>query len=226
MTREGARAHVLGAIKEHLAVAHAGESPPEASQVDSCGVGRPVLPDDVQGRAVRFKSVLESVGGYVTIVPDRIQAAIALQHIVTTRGIRRLAISDDNLATDLAASLSEVEIVGADSRDALLESDGGLSGAQWGIAETGSLVLSSDNERHRLVSLLPTVHVALLRAPRILGGLDEALRRVAGGDPEALPRAVTFVTGPSRTADIELTLVVGVHGPKELHVIVLQEELA
>lgn len=75
-------------------------------------------------------------------------------------------------------------------------------------------------ERHRLLSLLPKVHFAVLPADRIVATLGDALAaaRGAGGAP---PRALTLITGPSRTADIELTLVVGVHGPKELHVLLV-----
>ncbi|MEE2711993.1 MAG: lactate utilization protein [Planctomycetota bacterium] len=225
MTRDDARTHVLGQIRVHLSAARAGEAAPEAPS-GSGEVGQCAMPEDVAGRVARFKSVLETVGGEVTIAADHDEAASALRHIVATRHVRRLAVSDDDLVSDFAADLQDVELVASDDREALLGCDAGLSGAQWGVAETGSLVLSSAAERHRLVSLLPTVHVALLRATRILGGLDEALRHVADAGPDGLPRALTFVTGPSRTADIELTLVVGVHGPKELHVIVLQEDIA
>src|SRR6185503_17060568 len=104
-------------------------------------------------------------------------------------------------------------------RAALLAAELGVSCAQWGIAETGTLVLESARERHRLVSLLPPVHVALLPSARLLGTLGEALAalRTSIGGPAS--RTITFITGPSRTADIELTLVVGVHGPRELHVL-------
>jgi L-lactate dehydrogenase complex protein LldG len=114
-----------------------------------------------------------------------------------------------------------VEVVGPDApRAELLAAELGVTRAQWGIAETGTLVLESARERHRLVSLLPPVHVALLRAGALLGTLGEALAATRGSTGAPASRTITFVTGPSRTADIELTLVVGVHGPRELHVFV------
>lgn len=226
MARDNARAHVLGSIKEHLAAAHRSERPPPVLDVSRATSGRPLLPQDLSGRVARFKSMLESAGGHVTVAKDRVHAASALRRVVAKGGIRRIALSDDPVATELVGILSGVEVVELGDREQLLDCDAGLSGAQWGISETGTLVLASDAERHRLVSLLPPVHVAVLSATRILGGLEEALQQVARGGSEALPRAVTLVTGPSRTADIELTLVVGVHGPKELHVIVLQEDVA
>ena len=97
------------------------------------------------------------------------------------------------------------------------EIDGaGVSEAAYGLADTGSVVLlSSDEPRAR--SLLPWVHVTLLREDRILPGL-EALFEAVGGE---LPSALAIVTGPSRSADIEQKLAVGVHGPGEVHVVLV-----
>jgi len=98
----------------------------------------------------------------------------------------------------------------------------GITRAQAGIAETGTLVLDSSMEQNRLISLVPPVHIAILDASRIYATLGETLAMLQN-ENEPSP-AITFITGPSRTADIELTLTVGVHGPKELHVIVVQDK--
>jgi L-lactate dehydrogenase complex protein LldG len=105
----------------------------------------------------------------------------------------------------------------AATKEELFAADLGITAAQWAIAETGTLVLDMQEERHRLASLLPPVHIALLPHARLLANLGEALKTL----PRPLPPTVTFVTGPSRTADIELQLVVGVHGPRELHVVLI-----
>ncbi|HSB61184.1 MAG TPA: LUD domain-containing protein, partial [Vicinamibacteria bacterium] len=94
----------------------------------------------------------------------------------------------------------------------------------WAAAETGTLVLESDRERHRLASLVPTAHVALLEAGRIRRTLGEVLRALGEQGRDGLSRTVTFVTGPSRTSDIELTLAIGVHGPAELQVVIVEGE--
>jgi L-lactate dehydrogenase complex protein LldG len=93
----------------------------------------------------------------------------------------------------------------------------GVSEASYGLADTGSVVLAASPEEPRARSLLPEVHVSLLREGRILPGLDE-LFAVLGGE---LPSALAIVTGPSRSADIEQSLTVGVHGPGEEHVVLL-----
>jgi len=95
--------------------------------------------------------------------------------------------------------------------------DAGVSEALYGLADTGSVVLAASPEEPRGNSLLPDVHVTLLREDRILPGLDE-LFAALGAD---LPSALAIVTGPSRSADIEQKLAVGVHGPREVHVVLL-----
>lgn len=95
--------------------------------------------------------------------------------------------------------------------------DAGVSQALYGLADTGSVVLAASPEEPRARSLLPFVHVSLLREDRILAGLEELFEAFG----PSLPSALTIVTGPSRSADIEQTLVVGVHGPGEVHVVLL-----
>jgi L-lactate dehydrogenase complex protein LldG len=91
------------------------------------------------------------------------------------------------------------------------------SQAIYGLADTGSVVLASGPEEPRARSLLPEVHISLLAEERILPGLEE-LFAALGRD---LPSALAIVTGPSRSADIEQSLTVGVHGPGEVHVVLL-----
>jgi L-lactate dehydrogenase complex protein LldG len=127
----------------------------------------------------------------------------------------------------------------------IFEAGAGITTADYAIADTGTLVLLSkkstdlftspaiagegaepiapraDGEQHRLISLVPPIHVCLLDPKRIVANLTELLTLVhkefylTGGPPLAM----TFISGPSRTADIELTLTKGVHGPREVHVL-------
>jgi L-lactate utilization protein LutC len=111
-------------------------------------------------------------------------------------------------------------------RDMLARADLGLSGVDYVIAETGTLVLTAQAGQMRGVSLLPPVHVAVARTSQVIATLADYLLLVqqAGADvQQALSSCVSFVTGPSRTGDIELKLTVGVHGPGELHLVLLDE---
>lgn len=101
----------------------------------------------------------------------------------------------------------------------------GLSLARYGIAETGSLLVA-DTLTDRLVRMLAPKHIMLLDLRNVLPSLDEAggrVRELAGTGPDAPGRYVSFITGPSRTADIEMSLTVGAHGPAEVHLALLAE---
>ena len=96
------------------------------------------------------------------------------------------------------------------------EHEVGVSRAVYGLADTGSVVLAAGPDEPRARSLLPPVHVTVLDAERILPGLPELFAELRG----ELPSALAIVTGPSRSADIEQKLVLGVHGPGEVHIII------
>ena len=120
--------------------------------------------------------------------------------------------------------LDDVEEFGDDGADALeVSRSGGAAedaGVDYGVAETGTLVLLTRPAEGRAISLVPPVHIGVLRARDIVFELGELFERVAARDG-SLPSALTFVTGPSSTADIELVHTVGVHGPRELHLVLL-----
>jgi L-lactate dehydrogenase complex protein LldG len=151
------------------------------------------------------------------------EARATLARLLGEAGARQLVVSDAPEVRALAADLAGIALLEPSApRAALFAAQAGLTSAQWGIAETGTLVLESARERHRLASLVVPLHLALLRAERILGTLGDALAAIRSPAGELSSRTITLVTGPSRTADIELELVVGVHGPKSLHVLLLE----
>lgn len=110
-------------------------------------------------------------------------------------------------------------------RQAFIDADIGISGANVAIADSGTLVIVSNEGNGRLVTTLPPVHIALLGIEKIVPSLEDATAILQvlprSGTGQKITSYVSFVTGPSRSADIELTLTVGVHGPKELHIVLL-----
>lgn len=229
---EEARREMFAAIRGHLA-----ESAPHdavrAEHYAAAAHGREAPARDGKGAAFvfegtaveRFRQALEAVAGKCFVVSDEAGAAEVLREIAAQRNSRRVAVSDSPLAgrvTSLAALPAEV--LENASAEALFDCDLGVTGAQWGVAETGTLVLESDAERHRLASLVPSAHVALVEAGRVRQTLGEVLRAINERGGGGLSRAVTFITGPSRTSDIELTLAIGVHGPAELYVVIIGGE--
>jgi L-lactate dehydrogenase complex protein LldG len=222
---DAARQSVLGAIRHHLASARSREVMPPSR--DALGDAPEALPavEGVEDCLVRFSERLAAVGGRAWRVRGLEGAREAVVGILAEAGVTRLVVSDaERVAAVLPGIESSVEglsILDRRDRAQLFAAEAGLSTAQWAIAETGSLVLVSSEERHRLVSLVPPLHIALVPTSALLPTMAEGLRRVAASGPAS---AITWVTGPSRTADIELTLVVGVHGPRALHVVFVDED--
>jgi L-lactate dehydrogenase complex protein LldG len=179
--------------------------------------------------AEMFRERLESVGGHCIIVSGEFGAMQAFERIIadleaTPLRARRIALSDAPIVERVIreAEIKADEIATCPTASDLFGFDVGVTSAQAAIAETGTLVLESERERHRVVSLLPPVHIAIINASDICLTLGDALAHVRRIGVSDFSPTITFVTGPSRTADIELTLAIGVHGPKELYVIIIE----
>ena len=109
-------------------------------------------------------------------------------------------------------------------REEIRQADLGLTGTDYALAETGSLVILPRRGLSRLVSLYPPVHIAVVRPEEVLESLDDLflLRRLEFYQRSGeMGSYLNFITGPSRTADIEMTIVQGVHGPKQVHLVLL-----
>lgn len=167
-----------------------------------------------------FRQSLEAVDGHCVVARGDKEIAQALTEIISVLPQTHIAVSD-NPEVERLLQLTDLEIeefsIAPNAHD-IFRFDVGISTAQAAIAETGTLVLDSTRERHRLVSLVPPVHIAIIRASQIYRTLGEVLALIR--ETKEISPAVTFITGPSRTADIELTLAIGVHGPQELYVII------
>lgn len=211
-----ARSAIFASIRENLAASarfDVGRDEHSVNPVNARPVGAAVDPLE------RFKESLESVGAKCAFVESENEAARKLETIVRDLSATRIVTSNSELVRRLV-TIAGIACRQDASRDELFSSDVGITSAQWAIAETGTLVLESAAERHRLVSLVPPVHVCVLKAGSIRQSMGEILELL---DTNANP-AITFITGASRTSDIELTLAIGVHGPGELHVIVVNDQ--
>jgi L-lactate dehydrogenase complex protein LldG len=100
-----------------------------------------------------------------------------------------------------------------------------ITGADMAFAETGTLMLTSDATRPSTLNFLPESHIVVLRADQITGAYEEGWRRLRaeGEDGAFMPRTVNLITGPSRTGDIEQRLQLGAHGPRRLHIIIVEK---
>ena len=138
------------------------------------------------------------------------------------------ALSNQGISTKILALESGLDTEKQNGERAILrqhaiKSDIGITGVDYAIAETGSCVLLAKPGTSRLVSLLPPVHIAVVLSNQILPSLDELFtlrsKNFLIGD---FDRFMSIITGPSRSADIEQTIVTGVHGPGEVHIVLLE----
>ena len=95
-----------------------------------------------------------------------------------------------------------------------------VTGAFAAIAETGTLMVLSGPDHPATLNALPDTHIVVLRRGQVVGGYDDAWARLRDSG-RGMPRAVTLITGPSRTADIEQTIQLGAHGPRRLHIVLV-----
>jgi len=172
----------------------------------------------VSDRIERFMDELERVAGKAQRARSEEHALEILLEILRSRQARTLALAPFALAPHVESLVRKGGYELVSGRE-IARADIGISGADLAIAETGSLLISHDGISE-LVAALPPVHIALIRAHQIVETLDEAFA-FCQRELERAPQDFVFVTGPSRTADIELTPVIGVHGPQELFVIVI-----
>jgi L-lactate dehydrogenase complex protein LldG len=176
----------------------------------------------VEERWQRFASALEKLGGNAVRVSEPAEA----RRYVAGLTCGRAAVASRSPFLEVCG-IHQLAGVRRDFHDpaelraACAEAEFGITGADYALADTGSLAVFASPEEARLISLLPPVHIALLPISRLLTGLDELLSLVP--NPAERSSALILITGPSRTADIEQILVRGVHGPGEIHVIVMDD---
>lgn len=178
----------------------------------------------------RFGQELVLVGGEVVLArsQDEARAALAAElrcaQVVVTWARSQLSRAAGLDLSDVWRELGErcYEPDAEHFRATLLRADVGVTGVDYAIAETGTLVLSAEVARPRAVSLAPRLHIALLRQSQLV-----PRRTAVWAQYQAkMPSALLFITGPSRTSDIENDLSIGVHGPARVLAIVVPEVAA
>ena len=221
----------------------------EESLADLEALERDLMARLETGRDARLEALVQTAaqrGWKVKRAPDAEDALGYLSSVMTQLGVKRAVRSTEDVFQQLAVdsallgpgtqtgivmtivardeNRSDENRSGETLRQEMIDADIGITGADYAVAETGSVVVLPRAGLSRLVSLAPPVHLALVRPQDVVDTLDDVflLRRLYyyrnGGD---MGSYLNFITGPSRTADIEQTLVVGVHGPKEVHMIIL-----
>lgn len=208
--------------------------------LDLVGVMPPLVPEDY---LAKFEAEWGKVAGVPYRVANMEELVVVFEKILTHTETNAIALSANPLLAELripelltkldrsVTSWTKGEGAAgvksfADFSAASFGADAGVTGVDFVLAESGTLVLSSATEGVQAASLAPPIHVALYRRRQLVGSLDEVLASLPisrSHDGATAGRSVVFITGTSRTADIEQILIRGVHGPREVHAILVED---
>jgi len=209
-----AREAILRDVRRNLG-RDAGETPPGPPPAR---IRVPEIP-----REERIASMLERVAALAGRTLHAHSTSEALDYVAErTRRVASVASNAPFLRQIGITALPGVESGFTDEpnlREACARVEVGITSADYALADTGTLVMIASPAEARLVSLVPPAHIAIVPAERVLTGLDELFARhpLPAGETSSM----VLITGPSRTADIEQILVRGVHGPGEIHVVIV-----
>jgi L-lactate dehydrogenase complex protein LldG len=183
--------------------------------------------DDISALFDSFSQMIALGAGNAYRVRDGDEALQKLGDILSDSDVSSAVISGDAFIASLGVRDFldkrgiEVKATGIDvekHKEASFSVDVGITGADYALADTGTLVICHGRENARLLSLAPPMHIAIVQIESLLPDIDTLVAEIKPGEND-MPSAISLITGPSMTADIALQVTYGMHGPKSVHVI-------
>ena len=233
MVKNTSRDEILGCIRGGLYGDRARkEEPPPSKEEDRDfrAEAETISNDNIKSIGSMLNQFLDellNVNAEVRRVNSRDELKSSITELVREKGITSFAMWESYYlnALGLKSLLKEegLELRKSSDKNALAQAGIGITDVDYAIADTGTLVLITDGKRPRGVSLLPPIHLAIVRKDKLVRDIRELfiILKQRLDNSSDITSCMTFITGPSRTADIELNLTLGVHGPKELYVFIM-----
>jgi len=182
---------------------------------NSNDIYKSILPDPV----TCFKNELELINGKCIVCENETDLYLKLHSFVLQNNFPYIFCRDSYISNQL-----KVHNIPFSKNDTDFENmQAGITGCEFLIARTGSVIVSSSSESGRQMNVFPPVHIILAHVSQLIDFPEEAFSEIQNKYAEGLPSTISTITGPSRTADIEKTLVLGAHGPKEFLVFLCKE---
>ena len=166
---------------------------------------------------VEFAEQFTKLQGKFIFCINRQEFAFQLSSLVKKQDWKKIFCVEDKLLEPVASQLEDRLV-----KDDLANCDASITGCECLVARTGSIVMSAGQLSGRTTSVYAPIHICIAYTNQIVNDLKDGLQALKNKYGQDLPSLVTFATGPSRTADIEKTLVVGVHGPKEVYLFLVE----
>lgn len=167
---------------------------------------------------IEFANEFTKLLGKFAFCLDKADLSVQLKQLVTQKGWKNIFCVEDELLSFVAGATG-----GGTPSTSLYECDASVTSCEYLVARTGSIVLSAGQQQGRTVSVYAPVHICIAYTDQLVYDIKDALESLKEKYHGNIPSMITFATGPSRTADIEKTLVVGVHGPKEVYLFLVDE---
>lgn len=222
-----ARSDILARIREALKVkAPKPHLKGEPVAGKTSAVAKPWLPDGGESADASLAILAEQLAKLKAVlirVPDQDAAAKAVAELATAKNWKKVAYHGHPLLRPVAAALP-CEAWEADAsfeKQKLEGCDAGLTTCESIVAQLGAILVSSAGSGGRALSILPHVHVVVAEVGQVVPDLGSALALAKARHGDQMPSMLSFITGPSRTGDIERILVLGAHGPKELYLVLV-----
>ena len=183
--------------------------------------------DDVSALFESFSQMIALGTGNAYRVKDGDEALQSLGDILSDSDVSSAVVSGDAFIGSLGVKAFldrkgiEVKATGIDSgqhKEASFSVDVGITGADYALADTGTVAICHGRDNARLLSLAPPIHIAFIEIGKLLPDIDTLVAEIKPGEGD-MPSAISLITGPSMTADIALQMTFGMHGPKSVHVI-------
>lgn len=178
----------------------------------------PIYKEIIPSQILCFKNELETVSGLCTICNSTTELYQTIQSWLSSSGIRNVFCKDELICKELSSN----NIPYTSNQESFEGMEAAITGCEYLVARTGSIVVSSAQASGRQLNFFPPVHIVIANKNQLVDYPEDALTALKEKYKDQIPSMMSFISGPSRTADIEKTLVLGAHGPKVLHVFILE----
>lgn len=179
----------------------------EIPEYESSEIYKLILPNAL----TCFKDELEAINGKCILCENESDLYSKLKAFIQQQNYTYLFCRDSKIATQL----TNFQIPFSNKESDFSSMEAGITGCEFLVARTGSVLISSASESGRQMNVFPPVHIVLANISQLVNYPAAALNAIYAKYGDSLPSTISTITGPSRTADIEKTLVLGAHGPKE-----------
>ncbi|MEN9570684.1 MAG: hypothetical protein RL172_1915 [Bacteroidota bacterium] len=207
MSSETAKQNILLKIKKALAT-------PVPLPFPLANANSSLYPAPQEELAVLFAQAFTSLQGKFVFCADENELHLQLQQLIASMQWTKIYCNDSRWSSIYS------------NTDVLQSCDASVTGCEYLVARTGTIVMSAAEQSGRTVSVYAPIHICIAYTSQLLYDIKDTLETLQRKYAGSLPSFITFASGPSRTADIEKTLVTGVHGPKEVYLFLVETPLA